>query len=215
MNISKQTLLDEAASSGFRPEILEKVLHLLALLTSISKHPFLKQRVVLKGGTALNLFIFNLPRLSVDIDLNYIGATDLGKMNAERPYMRKAMEAVCKREGLTINYVSEAHAGYTFHLRYMSALGQGGNLKIDLIFMYRVPLWLIVKSKSVPIGTQPQIEFPVLDIHELAGGKLKALLSRKASRDLFEALRVSSYLTFSGLTPPVHIWWCEGRRYGA
>jgi len=29
------------------------------------------------------------------------------------------------------------------------------------------------------------------------------------------ALRVSSYLTFSGLTPPVHIWWCEGRRYGA
>jgi len=29
---------------------------------------------LLKGGTALNLFLLDLPRLSVDIDLNYIGA---------------------------------------------------------------------------------------------------------------------------------------------
>lgn len=185
--ISKQTLLAEAASSGFRPEMLEKVFYLLALLTGVSKHPFLKERVVLKGGTALNLFIFNQPRLSVDIDLNYIGAIDLNKTNAERPDMLKAMEAVCKREGLTVSHVQESHAGCTFHVRYMSALGLGGNLKIDLIFMYRVPLWRFGKRKSVPIGTQPQIEFPVLDINELAGGKLKALLSRKASRDLFDA----------------------------
>jgi hypothetical protein len=32
--------------------------------------------MVLKGGTALNLFVLDVPRLSVDIDLNYIGAAD-------------------------------------------------------------------------------------------------------------------------------------------
>ncbi|MCG2795115.1 MAG: nucleotidyl transferase AbiEii/AbiGii toxin family protein [Actinomycetia bacterium] len=31
-------------------------------------------KLVLKGGTALNLFYLDMPRLSVDIDLNYIGA---------------------------------------------------------------------------------------------------------------------------------------------
>ena len=48
----------------------------MAILDGISAHPFLKERLVLKGGTALNLFFFDLPRLSVDIDLNYIGQLD-------------------------------------------------------------------------------------------------------------------------------------------
>lgn len=52
--------------------MIEKVLHLLRLLQAMNTHPFLKGKWVLKGGTALNLFLFNLPRLSVDIDLNYI-----------------------------------------------------------------------------------------------------------------------------------------------
>ena len=37
-----------------------------------------KNRLVLKGGTALNLFFFDLPRLSVDIDLNYVGKLEGG-----------------------------------------------------------------------------------------------------------------------------------------
>ncbi|HMK33915.1 MAG TPA: nucleotidyl transferase AbiEii/AbiGii toxin family protein [Desulfomonilaceae bacterium] len=186
--VSKQTLLDEAAAAGFRAEILEKVFYLLALLTGISKHPFLKERVVLTGGTALNLFMFDLPRLSVDIDLNYIGSVDPDKMKAERPRLLKAIAAVCKREGLAIDHVKDdRHAATKFLLRYTSPLGRGGNLKIDLLYMYRIALWPITKRKSVQIGTQSQIDFPVQDIHELAGGKLKALLSRKASRDLFDA----------------------------
>ena len=47
----------------------------LGLLQSICSHLFLKNRLSLKGGTALNLFIFDLPHLfSVDRDLNYAGA---------------------------------------------------------------------------------------------------------------------------------------------
>jgi hypothetical protein len=51
----------------------------------LRSHPFLKQRIVLKGGTALNAFVLHLPRLSVDIDLNYIGSSDREVMLAERP----------------------------------------------------------------------------------------------------------------------------------
>lgn len=32
-----------------------------------------KDKFVLKGGTAINMFYMGMPRLSVDIDLNYIG----------------------------------------------------------------------------------------------------------------------------------------------
>ena len=39
-------------------------------------HPFLGTRMALKGGTALNLFVLDFPRLSVDIDLNYVGSSD-------------------------------------------------------------------------------------------------------------------------------------------
>lgn len=84
LKLSKERILSEAASTGFRPEVFEKVVHLFGLIQSIWSHPFLKNRLALKGGTALNLFIFNLPRLSVDIDLNYIGSSDKEIMLAER-----------------------------------------------------------------------------------------------------------------------------------
>ncbi len=45
----------------------------MAILDGISIHPLLKDQWILKGGTALNLFFFDLPRLSVDIDLNHVG----------------------------------------------------------------------------------------------------------------------------------------------
>lgn len=72
MQTSERELMREANETGFRPEIMEKVWHLMAILDGISVHPFLKDRLVLKGGTALNLFFFDLPRLSVDIYLTIL-----------------------------------------------------------------------------------------------------------------------------------------------
>ena len=43
--------------------IWDQLLEFLGILDGISVHPFLKERLVLKGGTALNLFFFDLPRL--------------------------------------------------------------------------------------------------------------------------------------------------------
>jgi predicted nucleotidyltransferase component of viral defense system len=66
------TRFPAAKSTGFDAGNLEKVLRLRELLNEFHKHPFLRGKLVLKGGTALNLFYLGLARLSVDIDLNYI-----------------------------------------------------------------------------------------------------------------------------------------------
>lgn len=187
MSLSAESLRREAGKTGFRPEILEKVDRLLDLLESMQKHPYLKSRVVLKGGTALNLFIFDVPRISVDVDLNYIGALDRKTMLAERPELERAMEAVVGRLGLTLQRAPEAHAGGKWRLRYASVLGQGGTLELDINYMYRMPLWPFARLHSRPVGSRQVRDIPVLDIHELAGGKLAALLPRGASRDLFDA----------------------------
>jgi hypothetical protein len=74
----------------------------------------------LKGGTALNLFRFEVPRLSVDIDLNYVGAVDRETMLAERPKVEEAIRAVCAREGFAIRRLPQEHAGGKWTLRYES-----------------------------------------------------------------------------------------------
>jgi predicted nucleotidyltransferase component of viral defense system len=143
--------------------------------------------LALKGGTALNLFVFELPRLSVDIDLNYIGAPERATMLAERPQVEAAIQAVCAREGFTARRTPSEHAGGKWTLRYESALGQGGNLAVDLNFMFRIPLWPIAAQDSHSIGAYRAHAIPILDLHELAAGKLAALLARRAGRDLFDA----------------------------
>jgi predicted nucleotidyltransferase component of viral defense system len=185
MKLSQKRLLDESQATGFRPEVLEKVIQLLNLLQGFNRHPFLKGRLALKGGTALNLFIFDVPRLSVDIDLNYIGAMDRETMLVERPKVEQAVHAVCLREGMHVARMPSDHAGGKWRLRYDSAVGDGGNLEVDLNFMYRVPLWPVVEM-TARVGSYSATEIPVLDVHELAAGKLVALLSRHASRDLFD-----------------------------
>ena len=186
MKISRKKLSVEARATGFRPEVLEKVIHLLNLLEGFRSHPFLKGRLALKGGTALNLFFFDLPRLSVDIDLNYIGAVDLDTMLEERPKVAQAIGAVCSREGMSITRIPTDHAGGKWRLRYDSSSGQGGNLQVDLNFMFRIPLWPVTRLDAA-VGSFRARGIPVLDLHELAAGKLAALLARRAGRDLFDA----------------------------
>lgn len=188
MSLSAEGLRAEAGRSGFRPEVLEKVYRLQDLLEGMRRHPYLKSRLVLKGGTALNLFVFDVPRLSVDIDLNYIGALDRETMLAERPVIERAIEAVAGRLGLTLRRAAvDAHAGAKWRLWYESVLGQGGTLELDINYMYRAPLWPVEALDSRPVGSRQVRQIPVLDIHELAAGKLAALLARGAGRDLFDA----------------------------
>lgn len=186
MKVSKEKLYNEAQATGFRPEILEKVIQLMALLEALQSHPFIEGRLALKGGTALNLFHFDVPRLSVDIDLNYVGAADRETMFEERPKLEEAVQAVCAREGFTIRRLPTDHAGGKWRLSYESSVTQSGNLEVDLNFMFRVPLWPIDLLDSKPVGSYQACAIPILDIHEIGAGKIAALLARQASRDLYD-----------------------------
>ncbi len=187
MRISPEKLAAEAAGTGFRADVLEKVAHLLGLLEAIQSHPYLKGKLVLKGGTALNLFVFNVPRLSVDIDLNYVGAISRDDMLGARPKVEQALQAVFAREGLTPRRIPQEHAGGKWVLRYEQVSGQRGNLEVDINFMFRVPLWPATVQSSFPVGSWKAMGIPVLDLHELAAGKLSALFARKQARDLFDS----------------------------
>lgn len=176
----------EAAATGFRPEALEKVIRLLDVLDGVRSHPFLKSRMALKGGTALNLFVLDVPRLSVDVDLNYIGAADRETMLDERPRVEQALQAVFGRLGLQVRRVPGDHAGGKWRLSYSSADGRAAALEVDVNFMLRTPLWPLVMADSCRIGSFGIRGVPVLDPHELVAGKLAALFGRTASRDLFD-----------------------------
>lgn len=196
MKMSKNDLLIEASRTGFRPEILEKVILLLALLEQFSSLSQLKNRFALKGGTALNLFCFDqLARLSVDIDLNYIGSPNREIMLVEKPLIEEALLAIYRQNQFEIYRNPREHAGGKTILRYQSALGHTGNLEVDLNYMYRVPLWNVAYKNSHQWPFHAK-DIPVLDMHELAAGKLHALFSRHASRDLFDTHHLLSKCAF-------------------
>lgn len=198
MRISPEKLADEAEATGFRADMLEKAVRLLGVLDALRNHPFLKEKLVLKGGTALNLFVFDAPRLSVDIDLNYVGAESLDAMLTERPKIERAVQAVLHREDFAVRRMPEEHAGGKWLLRYPSASGQSDKLEVDINFMYRVPLWPVATMDSHPLGSWRTTDIPVVDLHELAAGKLSALLVRRRARDMFDSRLIFS---MDGLDP--------------
>lgn len=189
LSLSKQELNRVATEMGVDRNSLEKLLRLAELLESLRNHPFLESRIVLKGGTALNLFVFDLPRLSVDIDLNYIGARDRETMLAERPELEQAIQEACGYVGLEVKRVPSDHAGGKWRLSYRTVTGRSSRLELDMNYMLRTPLWphAIVDCPSSELGAFPlPKQVPVLDVHELAAGKLAALFGRKTGRDLFD-----------------------------
>jgi len=200
MRLSRESLLREADTTGFRPEVLEKVFLLLDLLEAVNAHPELSGKLALKGGTALNLFLFDVPRLSVDIDFNYISNLDitgnsdaassrgLSAMQADRPQVEKAIDLTARRLGLLPQTAKkQEHAGRSWTFRYASALGGESNLKMDLVYTLRLPLWPPLRRDSRRVGSRQVQGILTLDDHELAAGKLVALLARRTSRDLFDA----------------------------
>jgi len=179
-----------AGATGFPEETLEKVLRLLGLLEALAGFRALRGQFVLKGGTALNLFLLRIPRLSVDIDLNFVGTADRDEMTAARSELEQAIAGVCRREGFNPRRMPLAHAGGKWRMAYTDTHGRNSHLAVDLNFMLRTPLWPPQLLDSQVLGDVQIKGIPVVDRHELAGSKLVALLDRKASRDLFDAVQL-------------------------
>ena len=187
MRFGAEDVQEHAASLGFRPDSIEKVFRLLSLLEALRSNAFLRPRVALKGGTAINLFLFDVPRLSVDLDFNYVGSADRDTMLSDKPKVGQAIQAVCAREGLTVRWMPSEHAGGKWRLSFTNTAGSSDHLEIDLNFLLRVPLWAVTTLDSKAVGPAVAKQIAVVDRHELAAGKLAALCARNASRDIFDA----------------------------
>lgn len=197
MEIFRQDLISQANDLGFDPKILEKVWRLLSILQTINDDPYLKSRLALKGGTALNLFFFDLPRLSVDIDLNYIGEVSPEKMLLDRPGLENSLEEVFRKERLTIQRIPNKHAGGKWRLRYSSVLGGSENLEVDLNFMFRLPIWELREKSSHFMSGKQIHNITLFNEYELAAGKFIAFFARRASRDLFDAHHLITQFPFN------------------
>ena len=104
----------------------------------------------------------------------------------ERPKIKEAIQAVFSREGFAIRRMLEYAAG-KWSLRYPAASGQSGRIDVDINYMYRVPLWPLTTKDSRSLGSWRATDIPVVNIHELAAGKLSALLARRRARDMFDS----------------------------
>lgn len=131
--------------------------------------------------------MFDLPRLSVDIDLNYIGDADRLAMIAERPDIEAEIEAVARRQELQVQTPKRSHALTGWTLGYAGALGGRGTRKVEVNFQYRVPLWAPMRKSSPAFLSHQATDVLLMNEYELAAGKLAALLARRKSRDLYDA----------------------------
>lgn len=187
---SRETLQTIAGATGHQPATLEKVVRLIDLIQEVSDDATLKGKFALKGGTALNVFILGLDRLSVDIDLNYVGALDREAMTNERGDLEVALQRILASQNYQIDRKPEQHGGGKWIARYSSALGGAGTLEVDINYMMREPLFGVHAMNSIKLGDYQAQDVPVVDQHEIIAGKLVALLSRQAARDLFDATRI-------------------------
>ena len=89
----KKQLAALASETGFLRDNLEKVVRLVGVLGFIDSNPLLASRLALKGGTAINLTVFQMPRLSVDIDLDYCNDCDRDEMMSERETINRLIHA--------------------------------------------------------------------------------------------------------------------------
>jgi predicted nucleotidyltransferase component of viral defense system len=183
---SREYLTKLSEKTGFRPEGLQKQMTLLDLLREFSRHPMLREQYAIKGGTAINLFWFSLPRLSVDMDLNYIGSADRDEMLEQRPKLEEEIRKIVLSKSITIERAPTDHAGAKWRLRAPSAFGGNFTLELDLNYLLRIPLWGVESRKSYLLDEDFAFEGNSVSSEELFAGKIKALLERSAARDLYD-----------------------------
>lgn len=175
-----------AEESGFRAGPLETVFRLAQLLGQIDER--LGDELLLRGGTALNLFHLDLPRLSVDIDLDFVGAADADQAQARRLGLLAELEALARSAGYEVAHERASYAMAHLRLHYVNADGLSAQLKLDVNFLDRVPVLAPARSPlRHPFGDDlPAIEMQTFALPELAAAKTIALLRRALARDLFD-----------------------------
>lgn len=189
MKYSASYMSEIARTTGFDAANLEKSLRLREVLREFARHPFLQGRLVLKGGTAVNLFLFGLPRLSVDVDLNHVGQVEREGMLKERPLVERAVEQVCRGLGYGVQPGVNEHALLEYYLGFVDHGGKRGHIQVEINFLMRVCALPPAELEAARVPDEIPCRFLVLAVEELIAGKLKAMIERSHPRDLYDLYR--------------------------
>ena len=197
MNIDRRLLGEKAREMGFVRDTLEKVYRLTEILTFINGHTFLKENLVLKGGTAINLTVFNLPRLSVDIDLDLSINYNLEEMEIAKSEILLVLSRYMLMNGYTLNTNSKSkHSLDSLVYRYTNTGGNIDNIKIELNYSLRSHIYQPVLRRVVTSVTDSELMIRTLVPSELFAAKLNALMSRAAVRDLYDINNMTRFGLF-------------------
>jgi predicted nucleotidyltransferase component of viral defense system len=162
------------------------VLLLLQVLPSVST----ETEFALKGGTAINLFLRDMPRLSVDIDLTYLpkGSREdsLDAIHAGLRKIKKNIESTVNNVKVTFVHVKDIPVPTSLNVQSKNA-----TIKIETNLVLRGSVY---PSKNMGLCISAQEEFEIYtDIQTLSdadiyGGKLCAALDRQHPRDLYDVM---------------------------
>lgn len=140
----------------------------------------------LKGGTAINLFVRDLPRLSVDIDLTFLPVTDretaLREIDAALGQIRASLE------GDSPGYEVRSGKREAGRMRSMLVTDGVAEIKIEVSPVLRGSVY---PETTRRIGARAEAQFgfaeiPTLSFEDLYAGKIVAALDRQHPRDLFD-----------------------------
>lgn len=146
-----------------------------------------EQVFALKGGTAINLFVRDLPRLSVDIDLTYLPLEPRAETLAGIDAALGRIAVAVRREiaGATVTQSRTADAP---KLVVRAGTAQ---VKIEPNAVLRGTVYESAWRDAVPAVEAEFGRFlsvPVVSVADLYGGKLVAALDRQHPRDLFDVM---------------------------
>ena len=169
----------------------------MALLLSVLPEVAKEKSLALHGGTAINLFIREMPRLSVDIDLTYIPiedrATSLDNISEALGEIKTRIEKIVPNVRVT----DRRDRGK------LQISKSGVDIKIEVNLVAR---GTIGDSVEMPLCSKAQEEFDVfcalriVPLEQLYGGKICAALDRQHPRDLFD---VKYLLENEGFSPEI------------
>ena len=187
MNYSKQFLSELSTKTNFLKDNLEKVLRLSQILKFLNTDNVFKGKLALKGGTAINLTAIELPRLSVDIDLDFTENLSKDDIAEIKEKFTKRLTDYMWQEGYSLMVSPREHyALLSFTFNYVNNAGNRDNIKIEINFMDRCHILPLEQKQVLSKGIVDKFEILTLNTTELYASKINALLSRATPRDLYD-----------------------------
>lgn len=184
---NKTDLGRTAAQYGYVRDTFEKVLRLKEILEYINTQEYLSGHLLLKGGTAINLTVFNLPRLSVDIDMDYTPNDSIDDMLVNREKITALIKEYMDKEGYSLSPASRfSHSLDAFYYNYVNAGGNKDMIKIELNYSLRAHIFEPTYRSIINDAFRSDTKIKTVAPMEIFAAKGNALVSRAAARDLYD-----------------------------